>query len=105
MRTQDNFLGFWNENQEFSSVDRRNRWPCEPQIFTPGIRAVACNRQKEKEISSRPRFNPTSPALHLVGIPTGAYLSSRVFRTLWISSSIKNMVVPERVAIPWRRFS
>ena len=59
MRTQDTFLGFWNENQECSSVDRRkpagNR---EPQTSPRHPRCGACNRQKKKGIVVKAQVQP-----------------------------------------------
>jgi len=48
MRTQDTFLGFWNENQEFSSVDRRKPLAIASLKLHPGIRAVARARGRRR---------------------------------------------------------
>ena len=59
MRTQDTFLGFWNENQEFSSVDRRKPAAIANPKIHPGIpRCGACNRQKKKGIFVKAQVQP-----------------------------------------------
>ena len=106
MRTQDTFLAFWNENQEFSSVDRRKSAAIANPKLHPGIR-VGRVQQAEEEGNIRQGPASTQPGLRFT---LSVYRRARIYHRAFFEHfgfplSEKIWLFLSGSLIPWRRFS